>query len=385
MRSDRVSRSAQKRAGVKTRLLLPLGAVVCASAVAAMAMSYIVTGAKAPAVLQDQASIDAMAPSTDPFSVTALHSRLPPYALQEVGRYLDYYRKAKRRGLEGALARSTRFVDGFRRIFRKTGVPVDLVYLPIIESGYMENAVSPAKAAGVWQFTAETGRRFNLMSNDWYDRRRDPMQSARAAALYLKMLHKEFKDWDLALAAYNSGAGTVRWAIRVNKKAGLPTHYWALSELPEETKKYVPAFIGAVLIAKNLDAFGFNKIRFMPRLAFDRIKVSPGFSLSFLAAHLDIDDKSLLELNPELIRGESPPGNTYYQLRIPPGTRRLVSTKLAPVASAPRDWILHQVSATDTVQELATRFQSQTESILQVNQLEDNQELAQRNFVIIPL
>lgn len=385
MSNSRGSRSTQQGAGVKTRLLLPLGAVICASAVMALAMSYIVARAKPPAVLQDQASVAAMTPSADPFSVTELHRRLPPYALQEVGRYLDYYRNAKRRGLEGALARSTRFIEGFRRIFRQVGVPEDLVYLPIIESGYMENAISPAQAVGVWQFTAETGRRFNLMSNDWYDRRRDPMRSARAAALYLKLLHKEFNSWDLALAAYNSGAGTVRWAIRMNKKAGLPTHYWALSELPEETRKYVPAFIGAVLIAKNLNAFGFNKIRFLPRLAFDRIKVSSGFSLSFLAAHLDIDEKSLFELNPELIRGEIPPGNTYYQLRIPPGTRRLVSTKLAPVVSAPRDWMLHQVSETDTVQELAMRFQSRSDSILQVNQLEDNQELAQRKFVIIPL
>lgn len=385
MRDIRATRGAQAVSRIKSRLIVPVAAVVCASAVAALIMSYIVSRAKPPAVLQSRASVEAMAPSSDPFSITQLHRRLPPYALQQVGRYLDYYQKAKRRGLEGGLARSTKFVEGFRRIFRKLGVPEELVYLPLIESGYMENAISPAKAVGVWQFTAETGRRFNLKSNDWFDLRRDPMQSARAAALYLKQLHKKFKSWDLALAAYNSGAGTVRWAIRVNKRAGLPTHYWALTELPEETKRYVPAFIGAVLIAKNTNAFGFNKIRFLPQLTFERIKVSAGFSLSFLAAHLNIDERSLFELNPELIRGEIPPGSSFYQLRIPPGTRRLVSTKLAPVAAAPRDWMLHQVSETDTVQELADRFQSNSTSILQLNQLEDSQELAQRNFVIIPL
>lgn len=385
MRDIRATRGAQAVSRIKSRLIVPVAAVVCASAVAALIMSYIVSRAKPPAVLQSRASVEAMAPSTDPFSITQLHRRLPPYALQQVGRYLDYYQKAKRRGLEGGLARSTKYLEGFRRIFRKLGVPEELVYLPLIESGYMENAISPAQAVGVWQFTAETGRRFNLKSNDWFDLRRDPMQSARAAALYLKQLHKQFKNWDLALAAYNSGAGTVRWAIRVNKRAGLPTHYWALTELPEETKRYVPAFIGAVLIAKNTNAFGFNKIRFLPQLTFERIKVSAGFSLSFLAAHLDIDERSLFELNPELIRGEIPPGSSFYQLRIPPGTRQLVSTKLVPVADAPRDWMLHQVSETDTVQELADRFQSNSTSILQLNQLEDSQELAQRNFVIIPL
>ncbi|NIP71974.1 MAG: lytic transglycosylase domain-containing protein, partial [Gammaproteobacteria bacterium] len=128
-------------------------------------------------------------------------------------------------------------------------------YLPIIESGFMERAVSPAQAVGIWQFIEETGRRYNLHRNGWSDKRLDPFHSARAAARLLKHLHQTFDNWELALAAYNAGAGTINWAMRVNRKAGLPTHFWAL-DLPEETENYVPTFLATVMIAKNPEAFG---------------------------------------------------------------------------------------------------------------------------------
>jgi membrane-bound lytic murein transglycosylase D len=368
-------------------LLPPLLSLLGLGAVAGLValISLQLAGRNPPAVLRDAAALHDPAGAHEPFSLTALHRRLTREGLEQVGRYIDYYRDSRRRGIEGALARSTRYMEGFRRIFRRAGLPEDLAYLPLIESGYVETAVSPAKAVGIWQFTEETGRRFNLQSNPWFDKRRDPMTSARAAALYLKQLYRTFNDWDLALAAYNSGAGTVRWAMRVNRKAGKPTSYWMLEELPDETRNYVPAFIAAVLIARNLDAFGFGKIRFMPRLVFERMKVAPGISLTFLAEHLEIDEQSLFELNPELLRREIPPGDSVYLLRIPPGTRRLVRVKLAGEGKAPRDWVLHQVGATDTLQALGSRFQATPARIMQVNGIQDNQDLTRRKLVIIPL
>ena len=365
--------------------LLPAAVLVVLTGLAALLAFQLTAGSKPPEVLRDAEARQALAPGPSPFSLAELHKRLPPYALEQVGQYIDYFQKTRRRGLEGAIARSTRYLDEFREVFRRAGMPLELAYLPLIESGYVENAVSPAMAAGVWQFTRETGRRFKLDSNDWFDKRMDPMRSTRAAALYLKQLHRKFNDWELALAAYNSGAGTVRWARRVNRKAGRPTHFWALDELPDETRNYVPAFLAAALIVRNLDAFGFNKIRFQPRVVFERIKVTAGFSLAVLAQHLEINEQSLFELNPELIRQEIPPGNFFYLLRIPPGTRKLVNSMLVGFASVPRDWMLHQVAAADTVQELASRFQAEAHRIMQVNQLQDNQELASRKFVIIPL
>ncbi|MCZ6644781.1 MAG: lytic transglycosylase domain-containing protein [SAR324 cluster bacterium] len=378
-------RPRQGSPGKRLILLLPAAVLAIVAGLSTLLVFNLTARSEPPAVLADAASRAALAPGSSPFALSALHRRLPPYALEQVGRYIDYFQRTRRRGLEGAIARSTKYLQGFKRIFHEYGLPDELAYLPLIESGFMENAVSPAQAAGVWQFTRETGRRFNLQSNSWFDRRFDPMRSARAAALYLKQLYREFKDWDLALAAYNSGSGTVRWARRVNRKAKRPRHYWALEELPDETRNYVPRFIAAVLIAKNLDAFGFNKIRFMPRVVFERIKVTPGFSLAVLAKHLDINAQSLFELNPELIQQEIPPGNSLYLLRIPPGTRKLVRAKLAGRVSTPGKWLLHQVAVSDTVLTLASRFQAKPDRIMRVNGLRDGQELAGRKFVIIPL
>ena len=318
------------------------------------------------------------------FSLTALHERLPEDAKAQVQRYINYFRESRRRGFSDSLARSTRYVERFKEIFREEGLPEELAFLPLIESGFVETAVSPAKAVGVWQFIEETGRRYNLERNSWFDRRRDPISSAKAAASYLAHLHEEFKDWDLALAAYNSGAGTVRWAQRVNRRAGEPQHYWSL-ELPEETRNYVPAFIASVLIAKNPAAYGFHKIDFHPEIEYEVVKVSPGTSLALLEVQLDLQERTLFNLNSELTRGVVPPGDVPYALRVPPGYAQPIAAKLAYVQTQPNDWMLHHVQYQDTVQSLARRFRARPATIKEVNRLQDNGELLQRRFVIIPL
>jgi membrane-bound lytic murein transglycosylase D len=248
----------------------------------------------------------------------------------------------------------------------------------------VETAVSPAKAVGVWQFIEETGRRYDLDRNHWFDRRRDPISSTRAAVRYLSALHREFQDWDLALAAYNSGAGTVRWARKVNRRAKLPSHYWAL-DLPDETQSYVPAFIASVLIAKNPAAYGFNGIDFAPALRYEEVKVSPGTSLSLLEIQLDMKERTLFNLNPELTRGVAPPGNQPYAMRFPPGLRRKLPILLAGVETKLSNWMLHHVQLQDTLQSLARRFSARPSKIKKVNGLQDNGDLLQRRFVIIPL
>ena len=326
----------------------------------------------------------ARASGRDAFTLTALHERLTPAARDEVQRYIDYFRKSRRRGFADALARSTRYVETFQDIFRKAGLPVELAYLPLIESGFVETAESPAKAVGVWQFIEETGRRYDLNRNYWFDMRRDPISSARAAARYLGNLYETFGDWDLALAAYNAGAGTIRWAVRSNQRAQRPTDFWAL-ELPDETRNYVPAFIASMLIAKNPQAFGFEQINFAPELVFDEIRVSPGISLSLLATHMRLEAETLYTLNPELIQGMSPPGDEPYSLRIPLGMRQQVPQLLAGVsAQGSSQWMLHHVRSQDTLQSLAKRYRAHLSAIRTLNGLQNNGDLLRRSFVLIP-
>jgi membrane-bound lytic murein transglycosylase D len=319
-----------------------------------------------------------------PFDLESLRERLPPEAIERVHRFVTYYREDRRRGFKDALARSTRYVDQYRQIFREAGLPEELAFLPLIESGFLETAVSPAKAVGVWQFIEETGRRYDLKTSRWFDQKLDPIHSARAAAKYLSHLHEKFGDWDLALAAYNSGEGTVQWALRAAEKGNLPKSFWRL-DLPEETRAYVPAFLAAMLIAKNPRAYGFDEIEFHPEMVYEQIKVNAGIPLADLAAELETDVKSLRELNPSLVAGVTPPGPGPYLLRVPHGMRTHLEVRLGAQVPAGRDWLVHQVEKQDTFQRLAARFRTDPKLIKQFNGITSNAELTPGRLVIIPL
>jgi membrane-bound lytic murein transglycosylase D len=355
-----------------------LAAVLCAAA------AWIGLEAIHPSVVKDPSSL-ARKPAGDAFSIAALHRRLPPAALETVQRYVDLFATRQRRRVQDGLSRSGRYLETYRAIFRSEGVPEELVYLPMIESGYMETAVSPAQAVGVWQFIEETGKRYNLERTDWYDSRLDPIVSATAAARLLKHLYSLFNDWDLALAAYNAGPGTVRWAIKSNSKASLPTNYWNLG-LPEETRAYVPAFIAMVLIAKNPSAFGFGPIPLHPRIVFDQVKVAPGVSLVDFSDHTGLDLTAVLELNPELLRAEIPPGDKPYTLRVPRGSKSGILDRIAGVKTlAASDYVVSVVEMEDTVESLASQFRVRVASIQKANQIQDGEDLALRRFIVIPL
>jgi membrane-bound lytic murein transglycosylase D len=348
-------------------------------------LAVIITGeVRAPAVLLNAEQRADVSARRDAFELSALYERLPVEAIERINRNVDYFVSDGRRRIVDGLARSTRYLDTYQEIFRAEGLPEELAYLPLIESGFTERAVSPAQAVGMWQFIEETGRRYNLFRTDWADKRLDPYHSARAAARLLRHLYETFGNWELALAAYNCGAGTVRWAMRVNERAGLPTHFWAL-QLPQETQNYVPTFLATVMIAKNPGAYGITEIRYLPEVAYDQIKVSPGLSLDELAEQSGIPTKVLQDLNPALIRGTVPPGEEPYLLRVPHGARYTLAAKVSGVTRWPRDWVLHRVHFSDTVDELASRYRGKSSNILQANELTGEEELLLRNFIIIPL
>ncbi|MDH4247337.1 MAG: transglycosylase SLT domain-containing protein [Deltaproteobacteria bacterium] len=359
------------------RLGLPVVLVVVAAFVVA-------AGVRDPQVLAPSARQRlAASESEGAFSLSALHMRLPPEAMRQVQRHIEYFQRVQPGRITDGLGRSSKYMDTFRKIFESKGLPGELAYLPLVESGFMETAVSPAQAAGIWQFIEDTGRRYNLQRTAWSDQRLDPIKSAEAAATLLQHLFLRFKNWELALAAYNSGQGTVDWAIKTNLREKKGTDFWSL-DLPEETTAYVPTFIAAVVIAKNPEAFGFKNIRFQPKLSFDEIKVTPGTALDEVANELELSQETLWELNPTLILGTVPPGDKPYQIRVPTGVRKGVPGKISAVGPL-KDWVLHRVAETDTVEVLASRFRSKSQSILEVNKLSGDADLSTRTFVLIPL
>jgi membrane-bound lytic murein transglycosylase D len=238
------------------------------------------------------------------------HVTIAPAVRQFVGYF------AHGRGREVMIAgfrRSVRYRELARRVFKEEGVPTDLVWLAQIESGWNPYALSWASARGIWQFVPSTGARFGLSQNYWVDERSDPEKSTRAAARYLKWLGERYRgNWGLALAAYNSGEGTVDSAIA---RSG-SRDFWQLRSgfLPQETRNYVPAILAVMTIAKNPDMYGFE-IPPAYRERYGTQLVAKQTDLRALAKKMGVSYTSLLDLNPALQRGVTPPGK--HVLRIP--------------------------------------------------------------------
>ena len=232
-----------------------------------------------------------------------------------VRQFINYFTKGRGRAtMEAGLLRSARFREMAQRIFKQQGVPTDLVWLAQVESGWNPYAYSWAAARGIWQFIPSTGARFGLTQNYWVDERSDPEKSTEAAARYLKWLAGRYNgDWSLALAAYNTGEGNVDAAIA---RSG-SRDFWRLHRggyLAQETRNYVPAILAVVSIAKNPKKYGFElpaayPYRYQTRLVSNQTDLRP------LAKKLKITYGALLELNPELQRGVTPPGK--HVIRIP--------------------------------------------------------------------
>jgi membrane-bound lytic murein transglycosylase D len=215
-----------------------------------------------------------------------------------------------------ALGRSVRFLPEIRRILAEEGLPADLGFLVLIESGFNQSAVSRASAVGLWQFMADTGRGYGLAVNGEVDERHDLFRSTRAAARFLKDLYAQFGDWYLALAAYNSGAGYISRRIR---ETGL-TDYWQLIEkgaLYRETTEYVPRFLAARRIARAPEHYGFTTIPFEYGSRLAQARIPGGTSLAAVAMTHGIALEELRRLNPHLRSGRTPVAGGGYEINLP--------------------------------------------------------------------
>lgn len=276
------------------------------------------------------------------------------------------------------LRRSGRYDDLIRQTFREEGLPEDLLFVSMIESGFNPRARSKAHAVGLWQFIESTGQMEGLNSTRWVDERRDPVKSTRAAARHLKRLYQELGDWRLALAAYNAGPGRVARAI---ERAGT-RDYWKL-DLPEETRNYVPLFMAAALLSKDPKLFGFDPESPEPDLSFAEVEVPHPVFLEEAARCMRISHDTLQDLNPELRLNVTPPQSALnYRLRVPPGTDQDLRTCFSQL---PEAWQQYVVKRRDTISTIARAFGISIQLIAQVNHLKNPNRISPGQTLTIPV
>jgi len=246
---------------------------------------------------------------------------------KQVRAYLVYFSTERKAVITRYLARSSRYLPMIKEVFQEAGLPEDLAYLAMIESGFNNKAYSPAAACGMWQFIKGTGLRYGLTIDSYVDERRDPEKATRAASQYLLDLYKQFGSWYLAAASYNCGEG------RVQRELNQSNHknFWELSAnmcLPTETKNYVPQMIAATIIAKNPEKFGFKNVPYLPPLKVDKVKVTETTSLKAAAGAVNVPTDEIQALNPELLRGITPPDASSYSLNLPPKSQELFTKNI---------------------------------------------------------
>ncbi len=284
----------------------------------------------------------------DEASVKAAHGAIPHSVNRRVREWIYYFSVADRDRFQEFLNRGAYYRPVVESILARNGVPADLYYLAMIESGYMAHARSRVSAVGFWQFMRPTGREFGLQMSQGVDERRDIIRSTEAAAHYLKWLHKRLGSWYLAIAAYNGGPGRVAGAIR----RGGSHDFWELARrrvLPPETRQYVPKFLAATMIGKNPEKYGF-KIEPAGNLgavfpAIEKVFVRPGDPLSTVARSRGVHFSEIQNLNPHLVAARAPAGSRPYPVWVParrveeePALTPSISLIHRAVAAPVRSW-----------------------------------------------
>ena len=287
----------------------------------------------------------------------------------QVAAYLNLFQGEQHDMFGRWLARSTKYLPMIRRELAKAGLPLDLAYLSMIESGYTPTARSSAGAVGLWQFMRETGRHYTLRIDDYVDERRHVEKATKAAVNMLGDLYRDFGDWHLAVAAYNGGPGRVQNGLdRFDVKT-----FWELADeqyLPLETKRYVPKLIAAIIIAKAPEKYGFKAIPYQQEFCYDRLMAPAGLTLDAVALVSGSNAETIKGLNPELHKGVIPPDSGPYVVRIPVGSKDLASRNLALLHTV-RDTKYHHhvVKRREHMAAICKHYGVTAASLLKVNNL----------------
>jgi membrane-bound lytic murein transglycosylase D len=274
--------------------------------------------------LQKLNSLDSSGVKLSSSSETPVIFDIPVTYNRRVSHWIRYFQTEGRRTFRNWLERSSRYMPILQFELARAGLPQDLVYVAMVESGFQSNATSNMSAMGIWQFIDPTARRYGLQIDWWLDERRDFFKSTEAAISYMSDLYQQFGSWYLVAASYNMGETGVRRLIERHR-----THnFWELAErgaLPQETTDYVPKIIAAMLISKAPALYGFRNLNYEMPLTFENVRAPGGTDLTNLANYLGVSGKYLRDLNPELIKGFIPREVTGYRIRVPKGSTLTVS------------------------------------------------------------
>lgn len=317
-------------------------------------------------------------------SVKSLPSELPLDLKPAVENYIYFFSGRGRGTLESALTRSGRYRNMIQRVLKEEGVPQELIYLAQAESGFHPLAVSRAGARGMWQFMASRASSYGLERNWWVDERQDPEKATRAAARHLKDLYRQFNDWYLAMAAYNSGPLTIQNAVARTGYAD----FWELYNrgvLPKETRNYVPIILAVTIMAKNPAQYGLEHIALEPPLKADTVKIDYAVDLRLVADCTDSSLGVLQDLNPSLLRMTTPKSGDF-ELNLPPGTKRTYMTNIAAIPTDKRlAWRYYKISKGDTLASIARQYHTSISGLLSANNLETGVTLQPESRLIVPI
>ena len=318
--------------------------------------------------------------------INGSQKEIPLTINKKVQHEIDLYTKGELRNhFIASYKRSGKYRQTIVDMLIKEGLPKELSWLPLVESGFMVKALSKQRALGLWQFIPSTGYKFGLSRNQYIDERLNPEKSTQAAISYLKELHSLFGDWSTVLAAYNCGETRVLRVIR-NQKINYLDNFWDLYEkLPEETARYVPKFLATLHIVNNMEKYGLEKIIIDTPTKSEPFTVTKMNSLNDIAKITGIDRKILEELNPEL-RQDIVPGENYV-LNIPEGKKKMLFANIDQILRlnpARVDFRKHRVESGETLTLIARRYSTSVVNIMLANNLDRANHIVSGKMLKIP-
>ncbi|HET8637411.1 MAG TPA: transglycosylase SLT domain-containing protein [Acidobacteriaceae bacterium] len=312
-------------------------------------------------------------------------SDLPLVINDYVASYINFFSKSKagHATIVASLDRAGRYKDMIERVLKQEGVPQDLIYQAVAESGFRPQVVNRRSGAGgMWQFMP--GDDHAPPRSAWYDERFDPVAATHAYAKYMKYLYSQFGDWYLAMAAYDWGAGNVQKAVQ---RTGF-ADFWELykrNNLPAETKNYVPIILAVTIMAKNPKQYGLDDLTPDPPLVEDTVQTNHSVGLALAADLVGATPQELAALNPALLRGATPPDETY-NLHLPAGTKALFEKRIVGIPADKRHyWRYQTLAENETLEDVAKKYHVSLASLEEVNDLSSAADISDVDAVVVPV